>query len=361
MPVPLRTVAVDALDAFARALFRATGMDAQIADTVGHLLAVTDTMGRRTHGLAMAPLYLAEIRSGGMALTGEPKVVNDTGATQVWDGAYLPGHWVVSRAIDSAVTRAADSGVASVAIRRSHHIGSLATLAKLATDRGFVAILANSNPAAQYVAPFGGTEPLITPNPFAIGYPGRDHPVLVDICASITTVSMTREKYAAGEQFEEPWLLDANGAPTRDPAVLEHAKPPGSLQLMGGTSYGHKGYGLALMVEALSQGLSGEGRRDPPRRWIGSTFVQVLDPDFFAGRDVFGEEMDFLSDRARANRPARPDRPVRVPGDYAAQCAEAAKTHGVAYDDATWSALAAEAERLGVAMPAVNQMRNMGT
>jgi L-lactate dehydrogenase len=361
MPAPSRTVAVDALDAFASALFRATGMEARIADTVGHLLVVTDTMGRRTHGLAMAPLYLAEIRNGGMSLAGEPAVVKDTGATQVWDGAYLPGHWVVKRAIDSALERAARTGVASVAIRRSHHVGSLATLAKLATDRGFVAILANSNPAARYVAPFGGTEPLLTPNPFAIGYPGRDHPVLVDICASITTVSMTREKFAAGEEFDEPWLLDAGGAPTRDPAVLEHAQPPGSLQLMGGTSYGHKGYGLALMVEALSQGLSGQGRRDPPRRWVGSTFVQVLDPDFFAGRDVFGEEMDFLADRARANRPVRADRPVRVPGDYAAQCVARAEVDGVAYDDATWSALAREAERLGVAMPAADSMRNMET
>ena len=34
--------------------------------TVGRLLVLTDMMGRRTHGLAMAPLYLAEIRNGTM-------------------------------------------------------------------------------------------------------------------------------------------------------------------------------------------------------------------------------------------------------------------------------------------------------
>ena len=72
---------------------------------------------------------------------------------------------------------------------------------------------------------------------------------------------MTRQKVAAGEHFEHPWLLDAEGRPTRDPAVLEHSTPRGSLQLMGGTEYGHKGFGLALMIEALSQGLSGHGRK----------------------------------------------------------------------------------------------------
>ncbi len=68
---------------------------------------------------------------------------------------------------------------------------------------------------------------------------------------------MTRQKVAAGEQFEHPWLLDAQGNPTRDPRVLEHTTPRGSLQLLGGQEYGHKGFGLALMIEALSQGLAG--------------------------------------------------------------------------------------------------------
>jgi len=351
MPASPRKVAVDSLDVFAFALFRATGMDEDKAATLGRVLVLTDMMGRRTHGLAMAPLYLAEIRNGTMSITGEPAIVKDTGATQVWDGAFLPGQWVVSRAIESAMSRAETSGVGMVSIRRSHHIGCLAALAKIAADRGFVAIIANSNPAGKFVAPFGGTEPLLTPNPFAVGYPGRDHPVLVDICASITTVSMTREKVAAGEQFDQPWLLDAQGTPTRDPAVLENMQPPGSLQLIGGQEYGHKGFGLALMVEALSQGLSGEGRRNPPKRWSASTWVQVLDPDFFGGREAFGDEMDFLADQSRANRPVRADRPVRLPGDQAAQSISAARAGGVAYDAATWSALERCAAPLGVAMP----------
>ena len=69
------------------------------------------------------------------------------------------------------------------------------------------------------------------------------------------------------------------------------------------------------------------------------------------GRDAFGVKMDFLSDRSRANRPVREDRPVRLPGDNAAQCIETARARGVAYDDVTWSALARSAEQLGVTLP----------
>ena len=346
---------VDALERFAQALFVAAGMDADKAATVARLMVLTDMMGRRTHGLAMAPLYLAEIRKGTMRVTGAPTVVKDTGATMVWDGDYLPGLWLVNEAIDVAMPRAAEAGVATVAIRKSHHIGCLAALAKQAADKGFVTIIANSDPSGKRVAPYGGTEALFTPNPFAIGYPIADHPVLVDMCASITTTSMTRQKFAAGELFEHAWLLDANGVPTRDPAVLENAQPPGSLQLMGGQEYGHKGFGLALMIEALSQGLSGHGRRDAPKRWGGNVFLQVIDPEFFAGRDAFAEQMDHLAEKSRANRPIRADRPVRLPGDQAAQSIKTALASGIAYDDTTLEALSKSAAQFGITMPSASR------
>jgi LDH2 family malate/lactate/ureidoglycolate dehydrogenase len=342
---------VEALTRFAEGLMGAVGMDADKATTVARLLILTDGLGRRTHGLAMAPLYIAAIRKGDMQVKGQPAVVKDTGATLVWDGGYRPGLWLVNTAIETAIDRAARHGVVSVAIRRSHHIGCLAALVKQAADRGCVAIIANSDPAGKRVAPYGGTEALFTPNPYAIGYPGHDHPVLVDICASITTTSMTRQKCAAGELFEHAWLLDANGNPTRDPSVLENREPRGSLQLMGGQEYGHKGFGMALMIEALSQGLAGHGRKDAPKHWGGNVFLQVLDPEFFAGRDAFAEQMNYLSDRCRANRPVKPGLPVRMPGDQAARGIAASLREGIAYDAAVWATIESCANELGVPLP----------
>lgn len=187
-------------------------MDADKAQSVARLLVLTDAMGRRTHGLAMALLYLADIQKGGMRVSGGYAMVRDNGISAVWDGDYLPGLWLVEQAIHVAMPRAAEHGITAIAIRKSHHIGCLAALVKQAAEKGFIALITNSDPAGQRVAPFGGTEALMTPNPLAFGYPGADHPVLVDTCASITTTSMTRQKHAAGEQFEHAWLLDAPGA-----------------------------------------------------------------------------------------------------------------------------------------------------
>ncbi len=336
---------------FAQALYVAAGVDPAIARVVAQLQVLTDAMGRRTHGVAMASLYLVELEKGHMRATGDVTVVSDNGIVAVWDGEYLPGLWVVDKAIVEGIPRAREHGIAAYAIRRSHHIGCLAALSKRAADEGLVAMVVNSDPAGKRVAPYGGTEPLLTPNPFAFAYPGEGNPVLIDTCASITTTSMTRQKYAEGKLFDQPWLIDADGNPTRDPAVLENTKPPGSLLPIGGLEYGHKGFGLALMVEALSQGLSGFGRSTPSTRWTGSTFVQLLDPAKFAGLDGFTREMDYLSHTCRGSRPIDPSKPVRMPGDAAARGIAEAEANGIAIDAATMKSIEPWAGKLGVAVP----------
>lgn len=339
---------VAALTAFVRSLLTTAGMANAKAGTVARLLVLSDMMQRHTHGVALTPQYVDQIRSGLMATDGEPELIRDTGSTVVWDGGYLPGLWLVDKALGIAFERVAEHGVVTFAIRRSHHIACLAALVKQATDRGLVCILATSDPFGKFVAPFGGREPLLTPNPFAIGYPGSKAPVLVDISASITTVGMTRTKAAANEPFEHPWLMDNTGQPTTDARVLEQTTPRGALLLMGGSEYGHKGFGLALMVEALTQGLSGQGRKDAPQQWGANVFLQVLDPDAFAGREAFMAQMDFIGDACRASAPARPGTPVRLPGDQASANILRAQTEGIALSAATLERLAACAAALGV-------------
>ena len=342
-------ISTSALTQFAQSLLSAAGVAQAKSATVARLLVQTDMMQRHTHGVALTPLYIDQLRANLMTMDGEPEVVKDTGSTVVWDGNYLPGLWLMDQALNLAFERVPEHGVVTFAIRRSHHIACLAALTKQATDKGYVAILATSDPSGKFVAPFGGRDPVMTPNPFAIGYPGTAGPVLVDICASITTVSMARTKAAAGVNFDYPWLMDNEGHPTTDPRVLEQTTPRGSLMLLGGAEYGHKGFGLALMVEALTQGLSGHGRIDGPKRWGANVFLQVLDPQAFAGRNSFLTQMDFIGDACRASTPVTDGALVRLPGDQANRNILRAQTEGIVLSEATLAKLAGCAQTLGVA------------
>lgn len=335
---------------YATGLFAATGCDGDKPGTIAAGLVEADLLGHTTHGLHLAPGYLRELESGTMTPRGEPAVVADRGAAVTWDGLRLPGVWLAARAVDLAVERAAAHGAATVVIRRSHHIGCLAAFLQRATDRGMMVIVASSDPAAASVAPFGGRKAVFSPDPIAVGIPTDGDPILIDLSASITTNGLSDRLRREGKRFPGPWALDAAGRPTNDPAVL-FADPPGPLLPSGGTDHGHKGYGLALLIEALTQGLSGFGRADRPTGWGASVFVQALDPAAFGGAEAFRRQTSWTAVACRASPPAPGVDAVRVPGERALAHKRRALAEGVALYPGIMAALAPYAQKLGVKPP----------
>ena len=148
----------------------------------------------------------------------------------------------------------------------------------------------------------------------------------------------------------QPWLLDGRGNPTDDPNVLD-ADPHGSLMLLGGMAAGHKGFGLALMIEALTSGLGGYGRADAPSGWGASVFVQVIDPQAFCGRSDFDRQMDFLAGICRSNPPAKADNPVRLPGERGLSRKRHALATGVLLEPGILASLASYGMRWNVEAP----------
>jgi LDH2 family malate/lactate/ureidoglycolate dehydrogenase len=335
---------------YAGALLGAAGLDGDKALITAELLVEADLMGHDTHGLNLLAPYLGALENGTMTRDGEPEVLADRGGCVTWDGRRLPGLWLTARAVDLAVERVASHGIAAVAIRRSHHIGCLAAFLQRATERGCMVLLTCSDPTVASVAPFGGLDPVFTPDPFAIGIPTDGEPILIDTSASITTNGLTGRLHKEGKRLAGPWVMDASGNETDDPSVL-FDDPPGTILPVGGRGYGQKGYGLALMVEALSQGLSGYGRADPEEGWGASTFVQVLDPEAFAGLGAFVRQTGHTASACRASTPAPGVERVRLPGEGALARKRRALEHGATLYPGILDSLAPWAEKLGVARP----------
>ena len=338
---------------FVVGLFSATGMDPDKAAAVAASLIAADSMGHSTHGLALATWYLEAARSGVMATRGEMRVVNDRGGCITWDGQRLPGSWLISRAIDVALDRIEAQGVVTVVIGNSHHTGALATYLPRLTERGLMVQLVCSAPAARGVAPFGGSEPLLSPNPISAGIPTEGDPVLLDISASITTLNSARQLLARGERFPAMWAMDAKGQPSDDPAAV--VTGGGSLLPTGGFDHGHKGYGMALLAEALTQGLPGYGRADAPTGTTMGIYLQVTDPAAFAGKEAFTRQSQWLVDACHANKPL-PDRPrVRMPGEQAMVKKRQAALAGVPLGHGVMASLEPAALAAGLRCPAAIQ------
>ena len=342
--------AFDPLLAAAEALFVAAGLPADKAASVAASLVRADAMGHTTHGLALAPWYLDALAAGQMEREGAMEVLSDRGSCIAWNGRRLPGAWLIERAFDLALERIAAHGVVTLTIAGAHHTGALAVYLPRVTERGLMPILTCSSPAAAGVAPFGGTRGVLTPNPIGAGIPTPGDPVLLDISASITTNNRARQLAQAGERFPAEWVMDATGQATDDPAVA--VSGGGTLLPVGGLDHGHKGFGLALLVEALTQGLSGLGRRSKPSGTLTNIFVQVIDPDAFGGREGFVAESGWLGDACRSSPPRPGVTRVRMPGENGMASLRSAHAEGVPLRRAILDNLAPHLARLGLAWPA---------
>jgi LDH2 family malate/lactate/ureidoglycolate dehydrogenase len=347
--LPTRYRAADLIE-YASALFAAAGCDGEKPAAIASGLVEADLLGHSTHGLQLAAVYLSDLQNGILTPRGEPEIVADRGAIVVWDGKRLPGVWLATKAVDLAVSRAPTYGVVTVVIRNSHHIACLAAFLQKATDRGFMITIASSDPAMATVAPFGGRKAVFTPNPMAVGIPTNGEPILIDISSSITTNGMAARLRKEGKRFPGAWALDSSGVPTNEPATL-FADPPGTLLPVGGTDHGHKGYGLALMVEALTQGLGGFGRAEAPTRWGASVFIQVIDPEAFGGTEEFRHETTWLANACCAASPVPGVDAVRLPGQRALERKRAALAEGVQLYAGIMEALEPHAAKLGVTAP----------
>ena len=335
---------------FAQELLVASGLAEDRAATVAEVLLEGDLLGHTTHGLALLPRYLQALDEGSMAKDGEPLVVADHGSALTWDGRYLPGPWLVRRAIRTARERLAQHPAVTVVIRRSHHIGCLQAYLKPVTDAGLMIVLSCSDPASRTVTPHGGAAPRLSPNPIAAGIPTGDEPILIDISTATTANANCSRRAAAGERLPGPWLLDREGRPTDDPRVLFDGRG-GSLLPLGGTDLGYKGFALALLVEALTNALGGHGRANEVTRWGASVFLQIIDPERFGGRQSFLRETGYLSllcveTPVAAGKPA-----VRLPGHAALARRAQQLAHGVELHPTIIPELTPWAVKMNVALP----------
>ena len=336
---------------FGEQLFVAAGLAEDRAHAVAEVLLEGDLLGHTTHGYALLPAYLKSLGDGLMEKQGAPVTLADHGSALTWDGRYLPGPWLVRQAIATAQARLEKHPVVTVVIRQSHHIGCLQAYLKPVTDAGYMILLSSSDPAGRTVAPHGGIAPRFTPNPIAAGIPTNGGPILIDISSSTTANGLCQRLAAADERLPGPWLIDRDGQTTDEPRELFNGQG-GSLLPLGGLDLGHKGFALALIVEAMTSALAGHGRADDVKRWGASVFLQIINPDCFGGRDAFLRETSFFAQSCQET-PVRPGAPpVRVPGQAALARRAAQLAHGVTLYPTIMPVLIPWAESLKVTVPA---------
>jgi L-lactate dehydrogenase len=286
-----------------------------------------------------------------MQLHGEPAVLRDRAAVFSWDAAFLPGPWVVTRALAELAQRARHAGVAAATLQRCTHVACLAAYLIPLLEQQLVGVLVVSTPDERFISPFGARQAVFSNNPLAFCAPTSGAPLLFDVSMAVTAGGQIARAAREGRRLPEPCLKTADGRPSDDPAVMQ-AQPPGTVMPIGGLGHGHKGYALTLMTEVLSQALGGHGRRDAAGEGeANSVYLEVMDPRAFAEWDDYLAEVDYLLEACRQAAPDDPARPVRVPGEGAWQRRQQALEGGLTPYPGVLDAIRPWADELRVTVP----------
>lgn len=299
-------------------IFSAWGLPPDQAETTAETLARADLLGIDSHGITLIPLYRDLLASGKIVPNAEITIARSFGATAVIDGGGGFGEAPAVRAMDLAIEKAQAFGIGAVGVRNSNHYGAAGVYALQAAARGLIGLSMTAVYGASIVPTFG-REPRMGTNPIGFAAPARkNEPFLLDMATS--TVAIGKLKLAAreGKMIPDGWALDKDGRAQNN---SEQALADKLMTPLGGTREmgGHKGYGLAAMVEVLCTVLSGATyaplRPASAERFDVGHFQMAIHPEAFREAGEFEDDLDAFIDCLRATRPADPAQPVLVPGD----------------------------------------------
>lgn len=320
----------DDIVAFVATALRHYGMPRSEAQLGAEILVDADLSGVDTHGvanLAGHAHYLPGLRSGYVAAKAEPVTRRESPVSAAWDSGQGFGPVVAHRAMQTAMDKAKATGIGMVTVRAGRHFGANGYFAEMAAAQDMVGMVSANTPVAG--VPPGARRAVVGPNPFGFGAPVGDGRNLV-LDVSMTAASGSKVIIASrlAKQVPLGWVVDAEGRQTTDPKARAAG---GGLELLGGPVAGHKGLGLALMVDTLGI-LAGNGsglwQGGAGSSWTQGQWFACWRIDLFVDPAEFHAEMQRLAEDL-SGVPTDDGAGVRLPGHRRAACREERSRSGV--------------------------------
>lgn len=311
------------------------GLSAGDAQISANVLMCGDRRGVQSHGVARLKRYVDDIKGGTIKPGAQMIVAHETPVSLVIDGNAGMGQVIAHHAMNRCIEKAKQSFMCFAAVRNSNHFGIAGHYVLMALKQKMIGIcMTNSAPL---LVPTFGKDAVLGTNPLAVGVPaGEEDAFVLDMAAS-TVPRGKLEVYAREERkMPETWATDADGLATDDPQlVLDNltARKGGGLSPVGGAGVengGHKGYGLAAMIDIFCGVFSGGavgsdvyGKKGQPPEV--AHFFGAIHPDAFIGLTGIQGRMDYFIRMLRHSALARNQVRIYVAGEIEAEFARKSK------------------------------------
>jgi LDH2 family malate/lactate/ureidoglycolate dehydrogenase len=343
-----KRISPEKLREFCVQAFVKCGITPERAGIIADVLVMTDTWGTFSHGTGALKHYVNTMKAGGINPTASPEVIAEGASWAVVDGHSCMGMLSCTLAMTMAIEKARKSTIAWVGVRNSSHFGAAGYYANMAVDQGMIGI-AMSNADPNMVVP-GARGHVIGNNPMAYAVPaGDEFPILFDIALSAVAAGKIYAKKALGQSIPSDWITDADGLPTSDPSQWPHS---GSMMPMAG----HKGYGIALLIEVLAGVLTGAGMLSEVKSWMWSSDQPSRLGDAFIAIDVgailpledFKRRVDHVIREIRQAPKAKGSERVYAPGEMEWEKRKDALKNGIPLPEPVFADLDRVGKQLGL-------------
>ena len=332
--------------------------DARITTDV---LVLADLRGIESHGVARLPRYYNDLKNGWTKPTDESRIVKETKATALIDGERSLGQVVGHKGMELAIKKALDTAVGIVTVRNSHHYGIAGYYTLMALEHDLIGVSMTN--AAPLVVPTFGRTAMLGTNPISLTAPtSNEKPFVLDMATSVVPRGKLEVYDRQSKNMPLGWAVDKTGRGTMNARSVLDAlakRLGGGILPLGGEGEehsGHKGYGLALMVDVLSGVLSGAStglavdvNKEKPN--VGHFFM-ALDPAAFRPLEEFKRDMDRLSRELKDSPKAEGQARIYVHGEKSFAKMDKYRKEGIPLGAKVVDEMKKIGEELGIPWPA---------
>lgn len=345
---------------FCNKVWMKMGVPEKDARTTTDVLVLADLRGIESHGVARLPRYYNDLKNGWTTPTDQSRIVKETKATALIDAGLSLGQVVGRKGMELAIRKAKDTAVGIVAVRNSHHYGIAGYYSLMALEHDLIGVSMTN--AAPLVVPTFGSSAVLGTNPISLTAPAsKEKPFVLDMATSVVPRGKLEVYDRLGKKIPLGWAVDTSGRGTSDPHLVLNAlskRLGGGILPLGGEGEehsGHKGYGLALMVDVLCGVLSGAAsglgvdvEKEKPN--VGHFFM-AIDPAAFRPLEEFKRDVDRLARELKNSPKAEGHERIYVHGEKSFARMEKYARQGIPLESKVVDSLKEVGRGLGVPFP----------
>ena len=311
--------------------------DAKLASEV---LSMSDIRGIDSHGVARLHTYFDMLENKRINPKPNIKIIRESLSTATIDGDNGLGLVVGPKANEIAMNKASEAGTGWVSVSNTNHYGIAGYYVIKALEKDLIGWSMTNT--TKLVAPLWGAERMLGTNPIAIAFPAKEEPpIIVDLATCAAAYGKIEIANRKSDKIPEGWAIDSEGNQNINPEKMINGGallPLGSDRERGG----HKGYGLAIMVDFLCAVLSGANwgpftppfalRQEIPEKSVGKGighFFGAMRVDAFIDLDEFKMQTDDYIRTMRSTKPAPGTNGAIIPGDPEREAEEIRSKEGI--------------------------------